>query len=241
MNKNKYILLLLLVLLGTMGHAQRHNQQLIQAYPSIGFTVSQIEGDELKGFDKWGITTGVGAMVNLSPSEMFKLSVEANFTQRGAFNNSGNPYSLYDFSLNYVDIPVMFHFQDPIGGIQLGLGVTYGRLVQQPHGLMKYDPLAFMPDTSNFSFLKNDLAIVASFRFTIWQGLKFDLRYHRSILPVKRQWQFTEHINAQETNTWYNDCYNQSVSVRLLYVFGDDGHKPKAGYYKHHNSKKRRR
>lgn len=224
-----------------MGYAQRHNHQLIQAYPSIGFTVSQIEGDELKGFKKWGVTTGVGAMVNLSPSEMFKMSVEADFTQRGTFNNSGTPYSLYDFTLNYVDIPLMFHFQEPVGGIEFGLGVDYGRLVQQPHGLLKYNPLALMPDTSNLSFLKNDFAIVANIRFTIWNGLKFDLRYHRSILPIKRQWQFTQYVNAQETNTWYNDCYNQSVSVRLLYVIGDDGHKPKAGYYRHHHSKKRRR
>lgn len=240
MYKNKILFALLFIALTSTGHAQhrRNSDQVIFAYPVIGATFSQIEGDELKGFDKIGITTGVGAMMNLSRNEMFKLSIEATFSQRGAFNNTNNPYSLYDFTLNYVDIPLMFHFQDPYGGMVFGLGLSYSRLVQQPHGSLFYSS-AFVPDTSDMSFLKNDLAIAADLRFTVWRGLKINIRYQYSLFPVKRNWSFTETTSSSDVNVYTHDCYNSSVSLRLLYVFGDDGSRPKPGKVYHH--KKRRR
>lgn len=227
MNRKIFFAILLLAV-SVQAYAQRrHNDQIIHAYPAIGFSASQIEGDELKGFKKMGVTAGVGAMVDLGRDDMWKMSVEAKFSQRGASNNTGDPYSIYDFTLNYVDIPAMLHFKDPYGGMVIGLGLSYGRLVRQPHGLLKYDPNSFAPDTSDFTFLHNDLAFVGDIRFDVWKGLKLNIRYQYSILPVKRNWAFTKHITSLETETWTNDCYNSSVEVRLLYVFGDEGNKSK--------------
>lgn len=226
----------LLLLLSLQSWGQRYsNDQIIHAYPALGFTVSQIEGDELKGFDKWGFSAGVGAMINLGRSEMFKLSVETDFSQRGSFNGTGDRYNLYNFTLNYIDIPVVFHFHDPYGGMVLGLGLNYGRLVQTPHGEIGYNPLTFIPDSNNFNFLKNDFSFVADMQFTVWQGLKLNFRYQQSILPVKKGMKFTTPVQNGEDMVWYNNCFNQSVTVRLLYIFGDDGHKPKPGYYSHHH------
>ena len=222
----------------------RYNRQVIQAYPVLGATASQIRGDELKGFKKWGFTAGVGSMVSLTSDNKWKLSLEAVVTQRGSFNNTNDPYSLFYFTMNYVDIPLTLHFTDPKGGLTLGLGLIYGRLFQQPHGLIIFSPNYFMPDTSDMTFLKNDFAAALDFRFPIWRGLTFNIRYQHSIFPVKRDWMFTEHLSANpnDFDTWKNDCYNSSVSVRLLYVFGDEqsyrsGKKKKGKSYR----KRRRR
>ncbi|MBQ9588411.1 MAG: outer membrane beta-barrel protein [Bacteroidales bacterium] len=246
MKKTTLLFILLLVLLAHSAEAQRRgrrNAQAFRAYPSIGATASQIRGDELRGFKHWGLTAGVGAEVDLADEGRWKLSVEADFAQRGVSNNTTDPYGIIEFNLNYVDIPLTLHFTDPYGGITLGVGLVYGRLVQQPHGILIFSPNYFMPDTSDMTFLKNDFSAAIDLRFPIWRGLTFNLRWQHSLFPVKREWSFTEHFSAapDDFKTWSNDCYNSSVSIRLLYVFGQQqGHRSpyKKNNFKH---KKHRR
>lgn len=228
MNKN-ILLYLVLSLLGSSLWAQhrRPGESVIQAYPTFGFTTSQISGDNLKGFRKFGFTGGVGTVIPLNSYQTFLLDVSTSFSQRGAHENSYSPgiqYLLTGFTLNYVDIPVMLYYRDPIGGIQAGLGLSFSRLVQQPHGEIAYSPSNVIPDTSDMSFLRNDLALVAGFRFSVWKHLKLDLRCQYSLLPIKRDWHFTDyHDPLHEPAVWeeYNDCYNFSIQTRVMYVFGE--------------------
>lgn len=245
--KKKLIILFLIFLTmlpaGVMAQRSHKRGQVIRAYPQFGFTASQIRGDELRGFKKFGITAGVGAEVDIS--ERFKFSLEADFSQRGIQNKIFDPYGIINFTMNYVDIPLTLHFTDPYGGITLGAGLVYGRLVQQPHGLLIYNANYFMPDTSDMSFLKNDLCAAIDLRFAVWQGLTINLRWQHSIIPVKRDWMFTEHFSSapNDFKTWSNNCYNSSVSVRILYILGSDQYKSKyhKTRYKPHRSKKNKR
>ena len=210
----KTIILVALALLATTAQGQR-----IHALMSSGATLSQIEGDELKGFRMLGYTGGVGAIVNLDKKERWHISLEALYSRRGSYHASGDPFSM-SLPLNYIDIPLMVHFRDPWGGMLIGLGLNYGRLVQQPEGTIMYNPSYFVPDTTDMSFLSNEVAVVFDFRFPIWRGLQFNLRWQYSILAVKRDWQFTEYLhNGTEVNTWRNDCYNNTLAFRLLWQF----------------------
>lgn len=222
MNTKLYILghparLVAILILLTLLSAGSLKAQRIHAFVTSGMAVSQIEGDELKGFKHIGHTGGVGALAALDDRGRWGLSIEALFCQRGTYNNTGDPYSIR-LTLPYVDIPLLFHYQDPYGGMLFGLGMSYGRMVAQPHNVMKYDPDYFVPDTTDFTFLKGDLCVVADARFTIWRGLQLDLRFQHSVLPVKRDWLF----NSYEQGRWKQhtrNCYNQSVSIRLIYQF----------------------
>ena len=193
--------------------------QRIHAFVSSGATLSQIEGDELKGFRLLGYTGGVGAIASLDQKERWGLSVEVLFSRRGSYNASIDPYRL-SLPLNYVDIPLMAHFKDPIGGMQIGLGLNYGRLLQQPTGIIQYNPRYFVPDTSDMSILPNDLAMVADIRFPVWRKLMLNIRWQYSIIPIKRDWQFTEYPkNEVRVNHIVNNCYNNSLSFRLIWQF----------------------
>lgn len=201
-------------MLATGAHAQR-----IHAFVSSGMTVSQIEGDELKGFKHFGYTGGVGALAAISSNNQWGISVEALYSQRGSYNNSGDPYSI-NLTLHYIDIPVLVHFQDPYGGMLFGLGLDYGRLVQQPHNVMKYNPSYFFPDTADFAFLSNDLAVVADARFTVWNGLQLGFRWQYSLLAIKRDWHFYEYKNnGTKLDEYVNNAYNHSITVRLIWQF----------------------
>lgn len=211
-------LTILLMIAVSAAYAQR-----IHAYVAGGATVSQVEGDELKGFKKWGGTGGVGAMVKLTEDNRWKMSVEVDFAQRGFKNKTRNPYNI-DATLNYIDIPVAFHFHDNHGGITVGAGFLYGRLVKQPHGEVDHIS-TFIPDSTDMAFLKNDFAALLDLRFTAWRGLQLNLRFQYSIIPIKKDWKFTEYENEAQIrddkpNVWYNNCRNISITARLIWEFG---------------------
>ena len=228
-----------LLIIFTLSIVNNVHGQRIRGFISSGFTLSQIEGDELKSFRKWGYSGGVGAMVTLSKDNIWKFSVEALFTQRGSYNGTGDPYSI-SLRLDYVDIPVMLHYHDPWGGMLIGVGLDYSRLVQQPHNIMKYNPLYFIPDTTDMTFLSNDLMVVADFRFPIWKSLWFNFRWTYSLIAIKKDWQFSQAdgeepilgpdgnpvLNPDGTpqmttrwKRWTNDCYNHSLVFRLIWQF----------------------
>lgn len=229
----RYIHLVLLVVLSlSSAHAQR-----IHAYVNAGTIGAQIEGDELKGMDHWGFTGGVGAFASLDDNDTWGLAIETDYSCRGVYHNkmSSNNYYNIKLDLHYIDIPITLFFRDPIGGMNIGLGLTYGRLIYQPHGIIHYNPNYFMPDTSDMQFLKNDLAPAIELRFNFWRGLQLSARYQYSILKTKKDWQF---FDIHNDKTWSNDCQNQSIQLRLIWQFGDEDTRYKSKYK---SSKKKRR
>lgn len=193
--------------------------QRINAYFTAGTVTSQVEGDELKGFSHWGLHGGVGAWVKLDDNDSWAVSLETDYSCRGIFNNSASAENYYNISLDlhYIDIPLTVFFRDPYGGLRLGAGLVYSRLVKQPHGYIRYTPTYFIPDTSDMLFLKNDFAAAVEARFNIWKGLQFSARYQYSIIPIKKDWHF-----SMNESIWKNNCYNSSITLRLLWQFGYD-------------------
>ena len=182
------------------------------------------------GFKKFGYVGSVGAMIPLESKERWLVSVETMFSQRGAIGTYN--YSRYKVTLPYVEIPVMAHFSDHKGGWTFGLGFSYSRLVSTPKESFQYDSNRFIPDTEA-PFIKNDFSIIADIRFTIWRGLKFNVRYQYSLAPIKKDWEFNEIRNrAEGVRHWTRNAYNNSLSARLIWVFGD---KEKNNYKQNRN------
>ena len=211
---NRSLALLLILIAAIPIQAQR-----IHAYTFAGGIASQVEGDELKGFNHWGFTGGVGAVADLDDHDMWSLAVETDYSCRGIYNNKHNSENFYNIKLNlhYVDIPLTLFFHDPYGGLRIGVGLVYSRLVQQPHGTIVYNPNHFIPDTTDMAFLRNDLAPAVEFRFNIWKGMQFSARYQYSIIPIKRNWHY-----QYADNTYSNNFYGSSIAFRLLWQFGED-------------------
>lgn len=207
--------------------------QQITVYAAAGGIASQVEGDELKGFAHWGLHGGVGSNVHFGNNDRWSMTLETDYSCRGIYNHKFSPENFYniDLNLHYVDIPLTFFFRDPYGSIYIGLGLAYSRLLSQPHGTLDYRPEIFFPDTNDMGFLKNDLAGALEIKFYIWRGLQFSTRFQYSLIPVKKDWHF-QYGDQQ----WANNCYNSSLTFRLLWEFG---HEDKPSHY--NRNKKRRR
>lgn len=205
--------------------------QFFKGFVSLGFNVSQIDGDEVYGFKKVAPLVGIGAMLPFNsnkPNEGFQVSMEINYSQRGAKESTAGDPFIYKASLDYVDIPVMVHFIDKRGGVTLGLGLQYSRLIHSSESWTLPDTLIQgmdRPTLTKASFLKNDLAIVGDFRFTIWQKFKLDVRYQYSLLPIRKDFEFNNSFPAiDQTNyrTWLRSFKNNWLSFKIIYMINEE-------------------
>ena len=74
--------------------------QRIHAYAFGGGIASQVEGDELKGFNHWGLTGGVGAIADLDDHDTWGLAIETGYSCRGIYNRKYNSENYYNINLN---------------------------------------------------------------------------------------------------------------------------------------------
>lgn len=195
--------------------------QNIKAFVTSGATLSQIDGDEVYGFKKFGYVGSVGALIPLESKERWLLSIETMFSQRGAREERSTKTYFYNVTLPYIEVPVMAHFSDAKGGWTFGVGFSYSRLVGSPTESFRFDSTRFVPNTE-MPYLKNDFAIIADIRFKIWRGLKFNVRYQYSLAPIKKNWDFVEYNDYGAKFNITRNAYNNSLSARLIWVFGDN-------------------
>jgi hypothetical protein len=125
-----YFILVLVLLSGTPLFSQRFSAGIVG-----GANASQIDGDDLAGFDKLGLTGGLKAIVNFDSP--FDLNVEFLFSQRGSRPDLFTPELDPDIEvrLNYAEIPVYVSLGDwwqeeeEYYKVSAHAGLSYGRLI----------------------------------------------------------------------------------------------------------------
>ena len=87
-------------------HAQR-----FKASGIIGINLSQIDGDDLYGFSKLGLTAGV--KLSYPVKDIMDINLEMLYSQRGSTSGFGfgsDPDIFTD--LKYIDLPITFSIKD---------------------------------------------------------------------------------------------------------------------------------
>lgn len=79
-------------------------------------------------------------------------------------------------------------------------------------------PPTLLVQNSN-SYNKHDISICADFRIRIWEGLHAQLRYQYSLIPVRIRL-FEEYNPTLDYKV--REQYNNQISLRLTYIFGED-------------------
>lgn len=199
----------ILLVLGCSVHSQVIKGSLIG-----GFNLAQVDGDEVYGFKRPGFNVGVGAIVPIN--DQWSYSIETNFDQKGSYERWAPEYNdtidfYYKLRLNYVQIPMMVHYEDR-QTITVGTGFSYGRLVTAKE--WEYG----QPTATNLSgpYSKNDFAWIVGLRFRLSGRLKFDFRYSYSIAPIR-----TRHYVTTAGQEWDRKQYNNVLTFRVIYVFNE--------------------
>jgi len=87
---------------------------------NVGLNISQVDGDEIYGFRKFGANIGPSVMYSFGKNKQWQIFLETNFSQKGSYQKYPNSYidtmklPYYNLRLNYVEIPFLLLYNDKI-------------------------------------------------------------------------------------------------------------------------------
>jgi len=192
-----------------------------------GFNLTQVEGDQQVGYRKFGVHAGVGVMFpfELKEKHSLALSMEILLNQKGArkrnyyYNIADTNFNVdtrkfeYLLRLNYISIPVIFHYAEESSGLTFGVGFAYNRMFSVTE--LEYDVLQTYDTVSRLK--PNDFTVLADVRFRIWQQLKFGFRFEYSMFSLRTRYFPTTIYKHAETRRQYNN----SLSFYLVYMLNE--------------------
>jgi hypothetical protein len=210
--KRKIILLIALiaVFFPKVGNAQR-----IMGAVIFGGNATQVDGDEVFGYHKFGVNAGLAAIVPFGDN--WSVSVENVFSQKGAHQRKLYLDSLdgsYDLKLNYLDVPVLIQYTDK-DIVTFGAGMSWGRLV----GISEQRNGYGMPGTTLESgiYRSSDLNVLLDVKFRVIDRLRLNVRYAYSVRPIATR----EVIDSKTGKPNIRDQYNGMFTFRIYYVFNE--------------------
>lgn len=217
----KKSILVLLLITGIFSFRQANAQQVIGALIG-GFNATHVEGDDVFGFRKFGLNAGASAIVPFA--EKWSFSIETIYSQKGSFHKEGgrgmdyryrHDYNHYKLVLNYLEVPVLVHFQDKTG-LKAGLGASYGRLIEVKEW---EDHVRIATTTLNDGpYDLNDYNGIIDIQIPIYKQLKFNARYAFSLFKIReRQYQ-----NVDPGEVKIRKQYNRVLTFRVMWFFNEE-------------------
>ncbi len=190
--------------------------QVIKGAAIAGMNLSQVDGDEIYGFNKVGINLGVAAIVPFA--DQWEASIETIFTQKGSYQGPHYNDSLtgeYRLRINYLEVPVLVHFNDK-NKVIFGAGFSWGRLVH----VEEYEHGNRVESTKLNSgpYSKNDYNAMVDLRFRIYKQLKFNVRYAYSLKKIRTR----VYKHPFSNDSWTRNQFNNFWTFRLIYIFNEE-------------------
>lgn len=230
----KLVLVLLCAFVVSFAYGQRFIGSVI-----AGANVSQVDGDDVSGYKKPGAVGGASVMIALDKKMQWFATVELLYTQKGSRSSTTRAFDTTNFApamfldvnrdvafhqsskykcrldLDYVEVPVLFHFEDWHTGCAIGLGFAWGRLVRAQEW---YNGFKRTTSINSGTYRTSDWSFVADLKFMIYKGLKLELRFQYSLRPIRTF--VIEYSNVAQP-TEYKKQYNNLFSLRLVYSFNE--------------------
>ena len=201
---------------------QQVNAQQIMGVAIAGGNLSHVEGDDVFGFRKFGVNVGAAAVVPFA--EKWSFTIETIYNQKGSFHKEGgrgmdyryrHDYNHYKLVLNYVEVPVLVHFEDKTG-LRAGLGLSYGRLIEVKEW---EDHVRIATTTLNDGpYELNDYNALIDLQYPIYKQLKINVRYAFSLVKIRER----EYVNVDPDETKIRKQYNRVLSLRILWFFNEE-------------------
>lgn len=160
--------------------------QFIKAVSPIGLNFTQVDGDEIAGYNKVGLHTGIGAMIDLNEGDTWEIGFEILYSKMGSKSNTTQAIDmLFDLKLqyDYVSVPLLVNYKD-VGKGYLGAGLVISRLVNNKRFVDKIE----VPDVSIKSM---DFGIMGQAGFVFSPNFRVTLRAAYSALPFYSEPRFS--------------------------------------------------
>ncbi len=174
--------------------------QTFQGSLLAGGIFSQIDSDDLIGFNQFGFTGGARVVAVLS--DKWRVGPEITFSQQGSRRAPREPsnFGYENIRLNFVEVPLMVYYKD--WRITAEAGATYGRLID-----FTVEDVLGEDLTEDFFFNENifGLQVGATFYFTPRVGLNF---------------RWSRQFSALGESPDGKRLRGRNISFRMVYTFG---------------------
>jgi len=205
----------ILCILVTLLIAQPSFAQRIMGAVIGGVNATQVDGDEVYGYHKFGLNVGAAAIIPLKGN--WTITLENIYSEKGSHQRPRFIDSLdgsYDLKINYLEVPLLINYTDK-GIVTFGAGGSWGGMVkvwEQRNGIE-------MPATTLTSgiYRRSDLNLLFDVRFRLVKRLHFDVRYGYSIRPIATR----EIVDSKTGYPNMRKQYNGLFSFRFYYIFNE--------------------
>ncbi len=173
--------------------------QRFMAGLSGGLNLSQLDGDDLSGFNKPGLN--IGPFVNTVLSDRWQLGIELLYSELGSSKTLGDPASasLEKIAIQAVEVPFLLRFRE--WKFLLAGGLSYFRRINSK--VTDYTG----QDVSDLVQLQdNHLAIVLGSAVFLQENWGIDLRWEKSL----SNWQADPNANR---------LISRHLSIKTFYLF----------------------
>lgn len=234
------VLLCLLLSMTFAGNAQR-----FIGFAAAGVNTSQIEGDDVHGFTKFGVNGGLGVALPLTRDHKWTISAELLYSQKGSRKHCAAGYfdtlcyhpdmfmdinrivpfdsnMKCNITLDYVQIPLLAHYEDMKSGFKIGLGFAWGRLVRAKE---VYNGFTRMTNLRSGTYRTSDWSVIVDVEARLYKNLSLNVRWEYSMVPIRQMHYMTGRTNADGTFNLTRDEYinmhNHLFTIRLCYFFNE--------------------
>jgi len=204
------ILVILLTVVVNTAWAQRFHLGAIG-----GMNVSQIDGDDLTGYDKKGWTFGIRSVATIN--ESLNFSTELLYSERGSVSKDFSSTIIKrKLDLNYAEINFLFNIMDWYNAytkrykMQYSFGISMGRLVKTSI----FDNIASESNFENYQpeFQNKDLSFMVGGSYFVTKKIGITGRFSRSLSKL---------FDANNTELKINKIRNFKgyfVSAQVFYM-----------------------
>jgi len=207
-------ILLSFIIFTTFGTFPAQAQRIMGAV-FTGINATQVDGDEVYGYKKFGLNIGAAAIIPID--DKWSISLENAYSEKGAHQRRRFLDSLdgsYDLKLNYLEVPLMVHFTDK-DIVTFGAGMSWGRLIGISEQRNGYEMTG---TTLESGIYRNaDLNVLLDVRFRLYKRFHFDVRYAYSVRPIATR----EIIDSKTGYPNIREQYNGLFTFRVMYKFNE--------------------
>lgn len=184
--------------------------QNFKAGLSGGIVASQVDGDNLSGYNKIGLYGGI--FVSYPITEIIDMTMQISYIQKGSRLNArpaDGIYSSYLMRLNYAEIPLYINWKLYQEKLYMQLGFTLGYLInsveKDEYGIISQ--ASSVPDFRRFEF-----GVLGGFSYRIHEKWSAGLRGQYSVIPIRK----TSLINL----LYFSEAQsNNLITISLNYHF----------------------
>lgn len=198
----KILSIFVLLAFSNVGVAQDFGADLL-----VGANFSQVDGDQLGGYNKLG--ANIGIQINRKVASDWDIAFELRYSMKGAkkVQDPDNLTPTLKLSYDYLELPLLIKYKaflkiTPYSGLSVGVNVINER-----------DDNGFVGEESNLAFIEYGFHLGGTYHISDKLGV--DLRHSYSLFSIRNTPSLTNGPQWFGRNGWYNRLFTIGLTYDL--------------------------